>query len=387
MSGTFSSFNVIYLDNAATTPCDPRVLEAMNPYWITYYGNPSSSHVMGQYVRKVIEDCRERILANLRGSGNIIFTSGSTESNNLAIHSVLRYVVDFLNRNKILCLAIEHKSVINSVEYYSKSLGLDVVWIPVTKEGLIDYKTFYSLLDESIGAIIVQLANSETGVIQDVRAISEAGHQVGALIFSDITQAIGKIEVELDKLGVDYASFTAHKFYGPKGVGALYVAPNRKLVPLIHGGGQERGIRSGTENVPGIVGLSYALELCVSELEQINSHVSRLRDRLWENLSQVGDIRWNAQEAKLLPSHLNITISGVNAQDLMLRVRNIAISAGSACNSVSNLPSHVLTSMGLSKEEAEQTVRLSVGRFTTDNDIDIASACLIDAINDIRRGI
>lgn len=378
------SNNIIYLDNAATTPCDPRVVEEMSPYWFMNFANPSSPHILGQQAHQVIESCRMRIREALHGSGSVIFTSGSTESNNMAILSILRYSLECLNRRKVLCLSTEHKSVINSVTYFCALLEIKVEWIPVTEIGLIDMNWFNAALDESVGAVIVQLANSETGVIQDVRRISEACHSVGSLCFSDITQAIGRIEVDLDKLGVDYASFTAHKFYGPKGIGALYVAPSKKLVPLTFGGGQEKGIRPGTENVPGIIGLTYALKLCVDELDQNSLHLSRLRDRLWDNLKEVGEVRWNAQNAELLPSHLNVTIRSVKAQELMLRARDIALSAGSACNTATNLPSHVLMSMGLTRDEAEETIRLSVGRFTTTNDIDIASSKLIKAILEIR---
>lgn len=376
--------NIIYLDNAATTPCDPRVIEEMNPYWSINFGNPSSPHILGRQTHQVIDRCRTQVREAINGSGSIIFTSGSTESNNIAVISMLRYSLERLNRRKILCLSTEHKSVINAVTYFGGLLEIDVEWIPVTELGVINMDWLESVLDETVGAVIVQLANSETGVIQDVHRISEACHSVGALCFSDITQAIGKIKVDLDKLGVDYASFSAHKFYGPKGIGALYVEPSMKVVPLIYGGGQEKGIRPGTENVPGIVGLSYALKLCVDELDQNINHIAYLRDRLWNNLKQVGNIRWNAQNAAVLASHLNVTVQGVKAQELMLRVRSVALSAGSACNTATNLPSHVLMNMGLSRNEAEETIRLSIGRFTTRNDIDIAGGFINKAISDIR---
>lgn len=376
---------IVYLDNAATTPCDPRVIDAMHPYWFNNFGNPSSPHILGQLAKQVIEDCRCEINEYLHGSGTIICTSGSTESNNLAILSAFKFTKEQLRRRKVLCLSTEHKSIINSVQYYGEQLNIEVIWIPVTPTGIIDMDWLFSELDHSVGAVIVQLANSETGVIQDIRRISEACHQVGAVCVSDITQAIGKIKVNIDYLGIDFATFTAHKFYGPKGIGALYVSPRMKVAQLIYGGGQEKGVRPGTENVAGLVGMTTALRLCIEEHDIMTSRVNELRNSLFSVLERVGDIRWNGMGAPLLPSHLNITISGVNAQDLMLRSRNIAFSAGSACNTATNLPSPVLLSMGMTKEEAEQTIRLTIGRFNTEQEIEIVSKLLILNINDIRN--
>lgn len=374
----------IYLDNAATTPCDPRVLEAMTPYLLNNFGNPSSPHVMGQLARQTVEDCRKEILCALRGSGSLLFTSGSTESNNLAIHSILKYSRERLGRHRVLCLSTEHKSVINAVKYFGKTMKVGVEWIPVRASGLIDLDWFISAMGPGVGAVIVQLANSETGVIQDVKEISEIAHRFGAKCFSDITQAVGKIDVDLDALGIDYGSFTGHKFYGPKGVGALYVAPGLPISPLVFGGGQEKGARPGTENVPGIVGLATAVKLSVDELNRNRRHMDRLRNDLWEYMGELDNVQWNGSEAPLLPSHLNVTIRDVNSQDLLLRVRNVAFSAGSACNTLSNTPSPVLLAMGKSAAEAEQTVRLTVGKFNTKEDIETASLTLQKAIREIR---
>ncbi|MCL6442969.1 MAG: cysteine desulfurase [Alicyclobacillus sp.] len=375
---------IVYLDNAATTPCDPRVVEAMKPYWIEMYGNPSSPHVMGQFAHQTIEDCREKILSLLRGSGELLFTSGSTESNNLGIYSLLRYSRERLGRKKVLCLSTEHKSIINAVTYFGKNMNMTVEWIPVDYSGSIDLDWFKAAMNTTVGAVVVQLANSETGVIQDLKTISAISHEFGARCFSDMTQAIGKINIDLDALGIDYGSFTAHKFYGPKGVGALYIAPGLPVSPLVFGGGQEKGGRPGTENVPGIVGLATALKISVDELQQNSIHMIGLRDRMWARLDEVGDIRWNGRQAPLLPSHLNITISNVNAQDLLLRVRKVAFSAGSACNTASNAPSPVLLAMGMTQTEAEQTIRLSVGRFNTTEDIETACLMLRETIQAIR---
>ncbi len=384
MSAADISNSVIYLDNAATTPCDPRVVEAMRPYWMGNFGNPSSPHIMGQLAHQVIEDSRNVILTTLNGAGDFLFTSGSTESNNLGIYSLLKHVKEMLGKRKVLCLSTEHKSVLNAVIYFGSAMTMTVEFIPVLKNGLIDMNWFKTAIDSTVGAVVVQLANSETGVIQDLNSISKIAHKFGAKCFSDITQVIGKAKVDLATLGADYVSFTAHKFYGPKGVGALYVASGSQISPLIFGGGQEKGRRPGTENVPGIVGLTEALKISVDELEENSVHIGKLRESLWKSLKKVGYIYWNGMQAPLLPSHLNVTISAVNAQDLMLRVRNVAFSAGSACNTTNNLPSPVLLAMGKTHAEAEQTIRLSIGKFNTQEDIDKVSRILDKTIRSIR---
>ncbi len=379
-----SSNKIIYLDNAATTPCDHRVIEAMYPYWTQFFGNPSSPHVLGRIAANVLDDRRAEISSLLKGSGSVVFTSGATESNNLAINSLIKHVQENLRRHKILCLSTEHKSIINTINYYCTNMDIEVEWIPANEQGLVDIEELEQKIDSSIGAVITQLANSETGVIQDLQRISKLCHRFGAVCFSDITQAIGKIPVQLDDFGVDFASFTAHKFYGPKGIGAVYVAPGMGLAPLLHGGAQEKNVRPGTENVTGVVGMAEAIKLCVNELERDRESISILRNQLWHEFEQIHGIKWNGFGAPLLPSHLNITISGVNAQDLLLRVRRVAFSAGSACNTSSNLPSQVLLSMGLTGEQAEQTIRLSLGRFNSQEDIDTAITYFRTAIDEIR---
>lgn len=385
MSVKHLASSVVYLDSAATTPCHPHVVEGMSPYWSSSFGNPSSPHVLGRSANQVVENCRAQVSMSLNGSGVVVFTSGSTEGNNLGINSMLRWMLKHLRRPRVLCLTTEHKSVINSVTYLASTLDITVDWIPVTELGIIDMNKFDAILDDTVGAVIVQLANSETGVIQDIRTISDACHRYGAVCFSDITQAVGRVPIDLDLLGVDYATFAAHKFYGPKGIGALYVAPRMSVSPLVFGGGQEKGARAGTENVPGIVGMTIALQIAVDELETNNIYISQLRNILWESLRDLGGVRWNGIGAPLLPSHLNATVEGVNAQDLMLRVRTVAFSGGSACNTADSLPSPVLLSMGMSRQEAEQTIRLSVGRLNTEWEISFAVQELRDAITEIRR--
>lgn len=377
--------NIAYFDNAASTPCDQRVVEAMMPYWVTGFGNPSSNHIFGQLAYQMIEKCRHTIIANLGGAGRLVFTSGSTEGNNIAVYSILRYVRERLNRDKIFCLSTEHKSIINSVIYFSNLLDVQVEWIPVMGNGLINWDWLGENMNDEVGAVIAQLANSETGVIQDLESVATLCHHFGAKCFADITQAIGKLNINLDVLGVDFATFAAHKFYGPKGVGALYIAPEMSVSPLLFGGGQEKGIRSGTENVPGIIGMTKALTVASDEFQMATSHVKGIRDSVWGYLSELDNVRWNGGGAPILPSHLNVTVHQVNAQDLMLRTRTVAFSAGSACNATTNSPSPVLLAMGMVPSEAEQTIRLSFGKFNTSSEAQKACAILCNNIKSIRR--
>lgn len=377
---------MVYLDCAATTRCDPRVIEHMNRYWTDYYGNPSSFHYWGRQARNAIEDARRRILTDLRGVGNLIFTSGATEANNLAVTTVGHLIEANPHRSRVLVLSTEHKSVLVPLRVIARDFAIAIEIIPVLPSGLVDQAFLLNALDETVIAVFIQLVNSETGVIQEVQRIAAEAHAVGALCISDITQGVGKLSVNLDAIGVDMAVLSAHKIYGPKGIGALYVRPNVPVKPLIYGGSQEHGMRSGTENVPAIVGFSTAVTLAHEHLTEEMDRIVALRDRLWTRLQHLGGIRWNGQGAPKVATHLNVTIDGVWSQDLMLRVHDIAFSAGSACNALSNTPSEVLQAMGLSNIEAEQTVRFSLGRFVTSEEIDYAADRIQREILKIRRG-
>lgn len=377
--------SIIYLDNAATTPCDEKVIEEMNIYQTKLFGNPSSPHVLGKLANLKLNECRERVLFLLGSkNGNIYFTGGATESNNIAVLSLLRYAKETLKRSRILCLSTEHKSVTNALQFFSDFVGVKVLWLPVLSNGKMDMDFFKAALTEEVGAVIVQLANSETGVIQDIEGIATKVHHVGAVLFSDITQAVGKIPINLDALQIDYASVSAHKFYGPKGVGALYVRTGFKVAPLAFGGGQENDVRPGTQNLAGIVGMVRALDIVSVGIHGQGRVLASLRNLLWDYINELDDVRWNGCSAPLLPTHLNLTIQGVYAQELLLRTRKIAFSAGSACNTSTNLPSKVLTNMGLSPTEAEQTVRLSLGKHNTLAEIEEGGALLKKFIFDIR---
>ncbi|WP_020375121.1 cysteine desulfurase family protein [Sulfobacillus thermosulfidooxidans] len=376
---------MVYLDNAATTQCDPLVIEHMSPFWREHYGNPSSAHFWGRQARKAVEDARRQILTCLEGVGNLIFTGSATEANNIAVATVGHLIEENAERRRVLVLATEHKSVLSPLRVLSRGSVVKVDIIPVLQSGVVDQSVLLKILDETVIAVFIQMVNSETGVIQDVQHIAAAAHAVGALCISDITQGVGKLPVNLEALGVDMAIFSAHKVYGPKGIGALYVRPKVPIAPIIFGGNQERGLRSGTENVPAIVGFASAVTLACEQLNDEMTRIAVLRDMLWNRLAELGRIRWNGEVAPKVSTHLNITIDGVSNQDLMLRVHDIAFSAGSACNASSNTPSEVLQAMGLSLSEAEQTVRFSLGRFVTPEDIEYAADRIQREIVRIRR--
>jgi len=380
----------IYLDNAATTPCDTEVVEAMRPFWTDLFGNPSSPHRLGRLAKQIIEECREQIGRDLGGAdGTIVFTSGATESNNIAVHSLVKNICErrtSIRRNKVLCLSTEHKSVLRPLEYMTYECKIDLIYIPVDRNGLLDLEWIERNIDETVGAVVVQLANSETGVIQDIKAVFNLAHLHNIMCFSDITQAVGRMNIDLNALGVDFASISAHKFYGPRGIGALYVARGLKVSPLMFGGGQEKDIRSGTENVAAIVGMTKALQLTKAKEEVEFEVLKNLRGMLYNGINSGHTTYWNGKGAPLLPTHLNITIPGVNAQDLLLRSWSIGFSAGSACNSIENTPSETLLRMSLTPLEAEQTIRLTLGRFNTKAQILLAISILSNYIGEILNG-
>lgn len=359
----------------------------MLPYWTEVYGNPSSTHAWGRRARQAVEDARRHLVEMLGGTGLLVFTSGATEANNLAVATAVASLAEHApSRCRILCLATEHKSVMAPLKAATGDAKIACDTVPVLPSGEMDTVAFHQMMDDSVGAVVVQLVNSETGVIQDVRRIASAAHARGAICISDITQGLGKIPLRLDQLDVDMAVFSGHKVYGPKGVGGLYAKAGGRFLPILRGGGQERSVRPGTENVPGIVGLEAAVRLATQRLDLEMDRISSLREVLWKCLYVVGGVRWNGQAAPLVATHLNITIDGVNAQDLILRVRDVAMSAGSACNASTNTPSDVLLAMGHTSDAAERTVRLSLGRYTTLADVDYAGYRLVQAIQAIRSG-
>lgn len=370
----------VYLDYQATTPLDPRVKEAMTPYWDLHFGNPHSrNHYFGWEAREAVGEARAAV-AELIGTDDeeIIFTSGATESCNLAIQGVARAANE--KRTRIITLATEHPAVLETVKYLRKQ-GFEPIILPVERNGLVDLTTLEQALDERVLLVSVMAANNEIGVIQPLADIAALCQKVGAIFHSDATQAIGRMPVNVDDLGVDMLSMSGHKIYGPKGVGILFIR-NRSglsLEPLIIGGGQERGVRAGTVPVPLVVGLGTTCEIIGTEQQSDIEHLQRLTNLLHNRLLETypemlvfGDMEHR------VPGNLNIGFPGLMAEELIANVTDkIAISTGAACSSATFEPSKVLLELGLKPEIAATSVRLSLGRFSTDEDIDVACAAFM----------
>jgi len=365
----------VYLDYHATTPADPRVVEAMLPYFGDKFGNAASrAHSFGWEAEKAVDLARQRI-AGLAGAKprDVVFTSGATESNNLAIKGS--------GAAHIVTMETEHKSVLEP----PKRLGCRVTVLPPRPDGLVDLDR----LRESIGSeptlVSVMCANNEIGTVQPIREIGAICRERGALFHSDAAQAYGKVPIDVEADGVDLLSITAHKMYGPKGVGALCIRRRRaRLQPQIDGGGHEGGMRSGTLNVPGIVGFGEAATIASKEMPDEAERLRQLRDRLLRALSNEVDVTVNGTMDHRLPGNLNVRISGVKADALLLNVPEIAFSTGSACTSASVEPSHVLRAIGLSTEAALSSVRFGLGRFTTQEEIDWSAGRIVEAVKRLR---
>jgi cysteine desulfurase len=372
----------VYLDNQATTRCDPRVVEAMLPWFSEHYGNPHSvEHVMGTEAEAAVEDARAQ-LATLIGADpkELVFTSGATESNNIAIKGAARFAGSG-ERRRIVTVATEHKCVLESVADLGAE-GFEPVFLPVRPDGLLDPDALRAALEVPTLLVSIMAVNNETGVIQDIAALAAIAKQAGALFHTDIAQATGKVPLDLSGWKVDLASISGHKVYGPKGVGALYVRrrPRVRLAPLFSGGGQERGLRSGTLPAPLIVGLGEACRLAQADMAADNRRIGELRDRLLQGLrAAIPDISVNGSMAARIAGNLNVTFPGATAAELMERVPDLCVSTGSACSSAAIEPSYVLRALGLGDEAASRTLRLGIGRFTSPTDVDYAVAALAAA--------
>ncbi len=360
----------VYLDHAATTPLDSRVLEAMMPYLTEKFGNASSLHSYGREAREALEGSRVK-LAGLIGAGDdeIVFTSGGTESDNLAIKGAA-----LANRKKgrhIITSAIEHHAVLHTCEYLEKN-GFKVTYLPVNQDGILDAGEVERAITDKTILITVMHANNEIGTIQPIREIAEIAGEHGVCFHTDAVQTMGKIPVNVEELGVDLLSISGHKFYGPKGVGALYIRRGTKLEVQMHGGGHERGRRSSTENIPGIVGMARAAELAVETMEEEAARETRMRDRLIQGLLEIDETYLNGHPTLRVPNNVNVRFSYIEGESLVLGLdmKGIAASTGSACSSTSLEPSHVLLALGLKPEEAHGSLRLTLGRINTEEDID-----------------
>ncbi|WP_157433450.1 IscS subfamily cysteine desulfurase [Adhaeribacter aquaticus] len=377
----------IYLDNNATTPIDPRVLETMIPYMTEHFGNAASrNHAFGWAAEEAVDYAREQIAALINcNPKEIIFTSGATESDNLAIKGVFEMYAS--KGNHIITATTEHKAVLDTCKHLEK-LGGQVSYLKVNEAGLIDLQELEAAITDKTILISIMYGNNEVGVIQPIREISALAKKHRVLFMTDATQAVGKIPVDVEADGIDLLAFSAHKMYGPKGVGALYVRrknPQVKVTAQMDGGGHERGMRSGTLNVPGIVGLGNACEIARLEMDKDMAHVSRLRDRLEAGLLNIEEAFVNGSRVHRLPHVTNISFKYVEGEGLMMGVKDLAVSSGSACTSASLEPSYVLKEIGLSDDLAHASLRFGLGRFTTDDQIDYAITHVTEVVNKLRN--
>ena len=371
---------MIYLDNQATTPCDPRVVAAMLPWFTEHFGNPhSAEHAMGTMAAVAVEIARGQVAALIGAAANeMVFTSGATEANNLAIKGAARFA-GAGERRRIVTFASEHKCVLESVRDLGAE-GFEPVILPVLRSGALDLAALEAALRVPTLLVSVMAVNNETGVVQDLGAIARIVHAAGALLHSDIAQAAGKIAVDVERTRIDLASISGHKLYGPKGIGALYVRrrPRVRLAPLFSGGGQERGLRSGTLPAPLVVGFGEACRIAAAERGSDDARIGRLAEKLLENLGRrIPGLHRHGTD--VLAGCLSLRFPRAAALDMIAACPALCVSTGSACTSAAITPSHVLTAMGLGADEAGSTLRMGIGRFTSAADIDAAADLLAAA--------
>lgn len=380
-----------YFDYHATTPVDPRVLEQMLPYFTARFGNAASrNHPFGWEAAEAVDTARGQVAALINARpADVVFTSGATESNNLAIKGVVQARRD--RGHHVVTVCTEHPSVLDTCRALAAQ-GIDVTVLPVGRDGLVDPVDVARVVTEKTVLVSVMTANNETGVLQPVADIARLVRALGAAFHTDASQAIGKVPFDVEALGADLVSFTAHKFYGPKGVGALYV--RRKTVDVaiqMHGGGHERGLRSGTLNVPGIVGLGAACALCAAELADESRRVGALRDHLLASLrARIPDLQVNGSLAHRLPQNLNVSFPGIDAESLAVAMDGVAISSGAACSTGKPKPSAVLKALGLSDDLAFASLRFGLGRWTTREDVDFVidkTAAVIERLRAVRAAL
>ncbi len=375
----------IYLDYSATTPVDPRVAEAMIPYLTEKFGNPASrSHAYGWAAEEAVERAREQVAALVNADPKeIVWTSGATESNNLALKGAAHF---YSGKGKhIVTVMTEHKAVLDTVRELERQ-GFSATYLAPEPDGLVDLEKFRAALRPDTILASVMLVNNEIGVIQDIDSLGEICRERGILFHVDAAQATGKVAIDLQKSKVDLMSFSAHKTYGPKGIGALYVRrkPRARLEAQMHGGGHERGMRSGTLPTHQIVGMGEAFRIAQEEMSGENERIRMLRDRLWRGMSSMEEVHLNGSLEQRVPHNLNVSFNFVEGESLMMAVKDIAVSSGSACTSASLEPSYVLRALGRSDELAHSSIRFSIGRFTTVEEVDYAVALLKDKIGKLR---
>ncbi len=378
----------IYMDYHATTPMDPRVFEAMKPYFMETFGNSASrNHSFGWQAEEAVEKSRKQI-ADLIGATpkEIVFTSGATESNNLALKGVAEMYAE--KGNHIITAATEHKAVLDTCKRLEKH-GIRVTYLPVQSNGLIDLEMLKEAITDKTILVSIMYANNEIGVLQNMAEIGKLAKSKGVLVHSDATQAVGKVPVNVIKDNIDLMSMSGHKIYGPKGVGALYVrrkSPRVQITAQMEGGGHERGMRSGTLNVPGIVGLGEACALCQAEMPEESKRMAYLRDRLRSKLeAQLDEVYVNGTMEHRVPNNLNISFAYVEGESLLMGINDIAVSSGSACTSATLEPSYVLKALGAGDDLAHSSIRFGLGRFNTEEEVDYVADKVIDVVKKLRE--
>lgn len=379
----------IYMDNNATTPMDPRVLEAMMPYLTDKFGNAASrNHVFGWEAEEAVEKAREQVAKAIGADAKeIIFTSGATESDNIALKGAVEMYAE--KGNHIVTMLTEHKAVLDTCRRLEREGKATVTYLAPKPDGIVDLEQLEAAITDKTIMVAIMMANNEIGVIQPMVEIGEICRKHGVLFFTDAVQSVGKVPVDVNTMKIDVLAISGHKVYGPKGVGALYVRrknPRVKLTGIIDGGGQERGMRSGTLNVPGIVGLGKALELCIEEMPSEIKRLTYLRNKLKDGvMSQLEDCYVNGSMESRLPGNLNISYAYVEGEGLLMGLKGLAVSSGSACTSASLEPSHVLKALGVGDELAHSSIRYGLGRFTTEEEVDYAIQITVEAVNRLRE--
>lgn len=378
----------VYLDYQATTPTDPRVVEAMAPFWFDNPGNPHSrTHAFGWEAEEAVEEARSNV-AKVIGADpkEIVFTSGATESNNMAIKGAAEFYGDSKGKH-IITLMTEHKCVLDSCRQLAEQ-GFEITYLPVEKDGLLDIQKLKDAIREDTMMVSIMHGNNEIGVIQDIKAIGTLCRENNIKFHTDCAQTFGKEPIDVNEMNIDVMSISSHKVYGPMGVGALFVSrkPRMRVRPIIHGGGQERGMRSGTLPTPLLVGFGKAAEIALAEMETENTRLTKLRDKMLHTIQDaIPHVFLNGHTTKRLSGNLNLSFAYVEGESLMMAIKDLAVSSGSACTSASLEPSYVLRALGLSDDMAHTSIRIGIGRFTTDEEVDFALNTILANVERLRE--
>jgi cysteine desulfurase len=379
----------IFMDNHSTTPMDPRVLEAMLPYFVEKFGNSASrNHAFGWEAEEAVENARKQIAHLIHAdSKEIVFTSGATESDNLAIKGVAEMYHE--KGDHIITSSTEHRAVLDTCKALESKRGVKVTYLPIDKAGMVSPEDVRNAITEKTILITIMMANNEIGTINPVKAIGKVAKEKGILFHCDATQGVGKIPVDVQEMGIDLMSFSAHKLYGPKGIGALYVrkkAPRVRIAAQMDGGGHERGMRSGTLPVPLIVGFGKAVELCEQEMSTESQRLSAMRDRLQTGItSKLEEVYLNGHPTERLPNNLNLSFAYVEGESLLMGLKEIALSSGSACTSATLEPSYVLRALGVGSDLAHSSIRFGLGRFNTEEEVDYVARRIIEVVTKLRE--